>query len=506
MSAVSQLDAAFPTQGVYTQNTGALHIDVKPFVYGHSPESSSSNDAHTSSSHTTVEENDHADEDIDVISGDEHTDSGNSSAPSPIEENETKPISQIKAETELSVDTQQTPTISQEAKFNSFKEFEYAFDLWKAVYHHPFRTASSETLREPDGHVNEKFKYRYIVFHCAHYGQPRMRGVGKRPNQNYLPCGCKAMLRLNYNFNEKVLKVTTLHEEHTGHDLNEGPVAKKAKRSPEAVSPAPTPKHKKEEMKQSPASSTKSTATSNSTATSSAAPMTPQSLPPLPSLPSVGTSLTPLSSLSNFPSANLAAFMGSQNLAAMLVQQQKENLLLPPPTTASIPTPSYLNSPAPQRPFVNTTNLLQNAYQQNALMSTMLSLQHQYAMMQQPTHGLMAPLIPPPAEPTPTSMGGSIENTQLSSDPIVETKPLIIAPETNLENMHLPTIVAPQPILRPKPALYADFDITDRKGEVRKTLNLLSEVLEATEGPALQQKLGFLYNLYHSWKTEVIPK
>jgi hypothetical protein len=58
----------------------------------------------------------------------------------------------------------------------SFAEFDTAFELWKQVNHHPFRVASSETLRQPDGTVNETFKYRYIVYHCAHYGQPRMRG------------------------------------------------------------------------------------------------------------------------------------------------------------------------------------------------------------------------------------------------------------------------------------------------------------------------------------------
>lgn len=29
-------------------------------------------------------------------------------------------------------------------------------------------------------------------------------GIGKRPNQHYLPSGCRAMLRLNYSFAEQV--------------------------------------------------------------------------------------------------------------------------------------------------------------------------------------------------------------------------------------------------------------------------------------------------------------
>uniref|UniRef100_A0A1I7X871 FAR1 domain-containing protein n=1 Tax=Heterorhabditis bacteriophora TaxID=37862 RepID=A0A1I7X871_HETBA len=103
----------------------------------------------------------------------------------------------------VTVNTSQT-LISHDARFHSYAEFEEAFEVWKRECLHPFRVASSETLREPDGTVNTVFKYRYVVFHCAHYGEPRMRGIGKRPNQNYLPSGCRAMLRLNYNFNEQV--------------------------------------------------------------------------------------------------------------------------------------------------------------------------------------------------------------------------------------------------------------------------------------------------------------
>lgn len=106
------------------------------------------------------------------------------------------------------------------AKFDSFKRFEAAFEKWKAQHCHPFRVASSETLRMPDGTTNDLFKYRYIVYHCAHYGSPRMRGAGKRPNQNYMPCGCKAMLRLNYSWTENCLRITTLNEQHTGHETS----------------------------------------------------------------------------------------------------------------------------------------------------------------------------------------------------------------------------------------------------------------------------------------------
>ncbi|KFD47382.1 hypothetical protein M514_11745 [Trichuris suis] len=105
-------------------------------------------------------------------------------------------------------------------RFSSFSEFEALFERWKAENYHPFRVASSETLRLPDGTVDPIFKYRYIVYHCAHYGAPRIRGCGKRRNQNYLPCGCQAMLRLNYSWSENALRLTTLCAVHTGHETS----------------------------------------------------------------------------------------------------------------------------------------------------------------------------------------------------------------------------------------------------------------------------------------------
>ncbi|KRZ84576.1 hypothetical protein T08_7665 [Trichinella sp. T8] len=105
-------------------------------------------------------------------------------------------------------------------RFRSFLEFEQAFDAWKSEHFHTFRVASSETLRLKDGVIDPIFRYRYIVYHCAHYGVPRVRGTSQNRKYNYLPCGCSAMLRLNYSCSERTLRITTLHEEHTGHDVS----------------------------------------------------------------------------------------------------------------------------------------------------------------------------------------------------------------------------------------------------------------------------------------------
>ncbi|KAL1234461.1 RecBCD enzyme subunit RecB [Trichinella spiralis] len=105
-------------------------------------------------------------------------------------------------------------------RFKSFLEFEQAFDAWKSEHFHTFRVASSETLRLKDGAIDPIFRYRYIVYHCAHYGVPRVRGMFRHRKYNYLPCGCSAMLRLNYSWSERTLRITTLHEKHTGHAVS----------------------------------------------------------------------------------------------------------------------------------------------------------------------------------------------------------------------------------------------------------------------------------------------
>ncbi|PAV91573.1 hypothetical protein WR25_10886 [Diploscapter pachys] len=212
--------------------------------------------------------------------------------------------------------------ISQDARFESFADFEEKFDAWKRKHLHPFRVASSEALREPDGSISEKFKYRYVVYHCAHYGEPRMRGIGKRPNQNYLPSGCKAMLRLNYSFNEKCLKVTTINAQHVNHEVSLEMfqrVSQKIRRSikSEDGTPSPTPRR-------------------------SRGPIDPSSTP-LSSIPDHSPSFshnsslnlsvcTPTTTASAAPSpqaqvAAFAALVQQQNLQMMMyLSQQKENM------------------------------------------------------------------------------------------------------------------------------------------------------------------------------------
>nr|CAD2138974.1 unnamed protein product [Meloidogyne enterolobii] len=120
----------------------------------------------------------------------------------------------------ISVDVNQlnfgvSDIIRKDAIFFSFDEFEKAFKEWQVLSQEKFRVASSEKQGDEDSQVFKRFRYRYVVYHCTHYGRPRKRGAGRRPHQNYLPCGCKAKLRLNYHAqNGGYLLITTLVSKH----------------------------------------------------------------------------------------------------------------------------------------------------------------------------------------------------------------------------------------------------------------------------------------------------
>ena len=71
-----------------------------------------------------------------------------------------------------------------------------------------------------------KHKYASAVIVCSHYGDPRDRSNGARPNQFVLPCGCKWGFRVavdantkSCNYNKIVIVWCVL--EHQNHPISE---------------------------------------------------------------------------------------------------------------------------------------------------------------------------------------------------------------------------------------------------------------------------------------------
>lgn len=322
------------------------------------------------------------------------------------------------------------PLITHDARFSSYAEFDEAFEAWKRKCLHPFRVASSETLREPDGTVNHRFKYRYVVFHCAHYGEPRMRGIGKRPNQHYLPSGCRAMLRLNYSFSEQLLKITTLHDEHLNHEISAEmfrKVSAKLKRSSVGAPPPAVKRHKDDSP------TTLSLSQSNpSPAICQASPLTANSALQA----NIGTSganaLAAQMSLSQTNQmANMAIALQHQQIMASLLNQQKENINLASGM-------SSLGIPRPQPSMINILG--------------MMGLQ-QRLLLQQPAYGLVAPLT---QQVTSSHQAQSVPN--------MEPKPIVGDAEQNFPPVKcdLPAPVAVKPAVVSTPSAASQVEKSPR--------------------------------------------
>lgn len=58
---------------------------------------------------------------------------------------------------------------------------------------------------------------------CIHYGAPRSRSTGKRPNQHYFACGCMARINLEIDREAEegiVLRITDIDLNHN-HEVSE---------------------------------------------------------------------------------------------------------------------------------------------------------------------------------------------------------------------------------------------------------------------------------------------
>ena len=82
--------------------------------------------------------------------------------------------------------------------FDGFLDVEAFLESLKKQSH-PLRVFNSQTStnynkkHNGDGVVDEeKFKYTYYSVRCVHFGKPRHRGKGIRPNQRTFPMECLA--------------------------------------------------------------------------------------------------------------------------------------------------------------------------------------------------------------------------------------------------------------------------------------------------------------------------
>ena len=79
----------------------------------------------------------------------------------------------------------------------------------KSKFNHPLRVFNSQSVQEynqrrlkarnPLDPIDKKWQYTYCSMRCVHYGQPRKRSRGLRPNQRHFSMNCPVKLIISYN-------------------------------------------------------------------------------------------------------------------------------------------------------------------------------------------------------------------------------------------------------------------------------------------------------------------
>ena len=100
-------------------------------------------------------------------------------------------------------------TVKEGARFYSFEEVEKALAELKEKHHHPFRMFNSQTVKDanlrrlkaknPCDPIDGKWRYTYYGVRCVHFGNPRQRGKGLKPNQQHFAMGCPAKITVVYD-------------------------------------------------------------------------------------------------------------------------------------------------------------------------------------------------------------------------------------------------------------------------------------------------------------------
>ncbi|XP_041030544.1 uncharacterized protein LOC121269736 isoform X1 [Carcharodon carcharias] len=109
-------------------------------------------------------------------------------------------------------------------EFESYEDFSSKLETFQQVTGSLYQKVSTHTLKRENKRrriqVPSRFKYASVKLHCVHYGQPRIRSTGVRPNQRYLAMGCKAFITVKFVGSKNRLCVTAYHLVHTGHVLD----------------------------------------------------------------------------------------------------------------------------------------------------------------------------------------------------------------------------------------------------------------------------------------------
>lgn len=106
--------------------------------------------------------------------------------------------------------------------FNNYEEIQDLVGKLKNESFIALRIQDSETIKQYNKKIktgslkqqNERWKFKYVKFVCSHYGKPRNRSKGSRPNQKVFSCECPFFFRVLFDVYLQKFKVSSLCLEH----------------------------------------------------------------------------------------------------------------------------------------------------------------------------------------------------------------------------------------------------------------------------------------------------
>ncbi|XP_067912888.1 zinc finger SWIM domain-containing protein 3-like [Heterodontus francisci] len=108
-------------------------------------------------------------------------------------------------------------------EFDSYDEFSMRLEMFQQATGSLFKKVSTHVLERENKRrriqIPSRFKYASVKLYCVHYGQPRIRSTGVRPNQRYLAMGCEAFITVKFDTFKNRLCITDYRLVHTGHVL-----------------------------------------------------------------------------------------------------------------------------------------------------------------------------------------------------------------------------------------------------------------------------------------------
>ncbi len=118
---------------------------------------------------------------------------------------------------EMVADSRVSNTFFANQVFGTYQDFESTLEEYKRTNHINTKKKDSAKNRFENPDLLQKFPFLRVHIVCVHFGQPRVRKEGKRPDQLYSATGCTFELYLAFSKKNHHYVVQKFVEAHKGH-------------------------------------------------------------------------------------------------------------------------------------------------------------------------------------------------------------------------------------------------------------------------------------------------